>query len=288
MSLNYHLMHPGGDSAPGDPNVAFFLDGVYHMHYILSHPWRGIESFSFIHITSHDMLHWTWQQTKLQPAFTGHGMFSGTGFITDDGRPAAIYAATATDPNRSYIAIAKNNDLSEWDKPYLVKPKGGPGGIDMTLGGDPDCFRVGNYYYAYSADENVRLCKSTDLENWTYVGGFLKHEMPGVAAGEDLSCANMYRFGDEWMILCISHSMGCRYYLGDWDVEKERFVPSFHGRMNWRSPGQSVTNPIYRNFFAPETLLTPDGRRVMWAWLCSLDERIDKKTVTTHPSPTSI
>ena len=28
--LNYHLMHPGGDSAPGDPNVAFYLDGVYH------------------------------------------------------------------------------------------------------------------------------------------------------------------------------------------------------------------------------------------------------------------
>ena len=23
--LNYHLMHPGGDSQPGDPNVAFFL-----------------------------------------------------------------------------------------------------------------------------------------------------------------------------------------------------------------------------------------------------------------------
>ena len=48
MSLNYHLMHPGGDSAPGDPNVAFFLDGVYHMHYILRHPWRGQVSYSFI------------------------------------------------------------------------------------------------------------------------------------------------------------------------------------------------------------------------------------------------
>jgi hypothetical protein len=25
MSLNYHLMHPGGDSGPGDPNAAFYL-----------------------------------------------------------------------------------------------------------------------------------------------------------------------------------------------------------------------------------------------------------------------
>ena len=50
--LNIHLMHPGGPSAPGDPNAAFYLDGLYHMHYILKHP-RGKEhSFSFIHVLS--------------------------------------------------------------------------------------------------------------------------------------------------------------------------------------------------------------------------------------------
>ena len=59
MTLNYHLMHPGGDSSPGDPNAAFCLDGVYHLHYILKHPWKDGYSFSFVHITSPDMLHWT-------------------------------------------------------------------------------------------------------------------------------------------------------------------------------------------------------------------------------------
>ena len=92
MTLNYHLMHPGGDSGPGDPNAAFYLDGVYHLHYILAHPWKDERSYSFIHVTSTDMLHWTWQTTKLQPSFTSHGMFSGTGFITKEGKPAAIYA----------------------------------------------------------------------------------------------------------------------------------------------------------------------------------------------------
>jgi hypothetical protein len=38
MILNYHLMHPGGESSPGDPNAAFYLDGLYHLHYILAHP----------------------------------------------------------------------------------------------------------------------------------------------------------------------------------------------------------------------------------------------------------
>ena len=31
-ALNFHLMHPGGDSKPGDPNAAFYLDGTYHLH----------------------------------------------------------------------------------------------------------------------------------------------------------------------------------------------------------------------------------------------------------------
>ena len=67
MVLNYHLMHPGGESLPGDPNAAFYVDGVYHLHYILAHPWKEKKSFSFFHVTSPDMLHWTWQATKLQP-----------------------------------------------------------------------------------------------------------------------------------------------------------------------------------------------------------------------------
>jgi len=85
MALNYHLMHPGEDSLPGDPNAAFCLDGMYHMHYIVAHPWQDKKSYSFVHVTSPDMLHWTWQPTKPQPAFTGHGMYSGTGFATKEG-----------------------------------------------------------------------------------------------------------------------------------------------------------------------------------------------------------
>ncbi len=287
MTLNYHLMHPGGDSGPGDPNAAFCLDGVYHLHYILAHPWKDGQSFSFIHVTSTDMLHWTWQTTKLQPAFTGHGMFSGTGFITKEGKPAAIYAGLS-DPRHTYIALARDNDLASWEKPYPVQPKGGPDGKDMALLADPDCFRIGDTYYAYSAPDGVLLCKSTDLINWTYVGPFLQHEMPDVAIGEDISCANFFQLGDKWMLLCISHFMGCRYYLGDWDAETEQFVPQIHGRMNWRRPGQSLTEPVYRDFFAPESVLTPDGRRVMWSWLTTLDPAINQKTIQSLPRELSL
>lgn len=117
-TLSFHLMHPGGPSAPGDPNAAFYLDGVYHLHYILQHPWNGAQSYSFVHLTSRDMLHWEWQSTKLQPSFTGHGMFSGTGFITKDGTPAVIYHGQNSGANQ--IAVAKDRALSAWEKPYPV------------------------------------------------------------------------------------------------------------------------------------------------------------------------
>lgn len=291
LALHYHLMHPGGDSAPGDPNAAFYLDGVYHLHYILRHPWQTTEgqgktSFSFVHVTSPDMLQWTWQTIKLQPAFTGHGMFSGTGFLTKEGRPAVIYHGQASGHNQ--IAIAKDRELSAWEKPYPVEPKLADGSEPEMYHWDPDCFLIDNTYYAISGGPNPPLIKSTDLKTWTVVGDFMRHEMPDVAIGEDISCPNFFPLGDKWMLLCISHPFGCRYYLGEWDADTEQFVPERHGRMNWRRPEQSIYETNYRDFFAPESVLTPDGRRVMWAWLTTLHEAINLKSIQSLPRELSL
>lgn len=290
LTLNFHLMHPGGDSIPGDPNAAFHLDGVYHLHYILGHPWKDGHSFSFIHVTSPDMLHWTWQPTRLQPSFTGHGMFSGTGFLTPDGRPAVIYHGEGS--GRNQIAIARDRCLSAWEKPYAVEVHAADGGAAVIARHwDPDCFVVGDTYYAISGGLEQPLFTSTDLRNWTLVGAFMSHDLPDVMIGEDISCPNFFRLGDKWMLLCISHALGCRYYLGDWDAEREQFVPQTHGRMNWRRDGQPVYGCGRRtDFFAPESVLTPDGRRVMWAWLHSAgpDAALRSKTVQSLPRELSL
>jgi sucrose-6-phosphate hydrolase SacC (GH32 family) len=297
LALNIHLMHPGGDSGPGDPNAAFYLDGVYHLHYILSHPWSGEESekrpswqgdnsFSFVHVTSPDMLHWTWQPTKLQPDFTGHGMFSGTGFITFGGNPAIIYHGQGS--GRNHIVIARDRELSAWEKPYPVEVRN-PDGTEAKISHwDPDCFIIGDTYYGISGGQNPPVFKSKDLKNWTYVGDFLSHDMPDVAYGEDISCPNFFKLGNKWMLLCISHPMGCRYYLGDWDAEAEQFIPQSHVRMNWRREGQDPVRGVFRDFFAPESVLTPDGRRVMWAWLTTVDDALRKKTIQSLPRELSL
>lgn len=93
------------------------------------------------------------------------------------------------------------------------------------------------------------------------------------------------------MLLCISHALGCRYYIGDWDAEAQQFVPQKHGRMNWRRDEQPVFGLFQRtDFFAPESVLTPDGRRVMWAWLTSAgsDGTLLKKTIQSLPRELSL
>jgi beta-fructofuranosidase len=252
----FHLLHPGpGHAMPGDPNCAFYWKGVYHLHYIYNSGGCG-----FAHLSSTDLVHWKWHRTTLTQKTTGHGMFSGTGFITKEGTPAIIYHGQGT--NKNQIALAEDDDLEEWSQPVAMdirEPDGQPSTVRQW---DPDCWLSGDTYYAISGGSPPHLMKSKDLKTWANLGRLFHDQMPAAALNvskdEDVSCANMFKIGNKWMLLCISHPLGCRYYLGDFKDEK--FLPDFHSMMSWNG----------NNFFAPESVLTKDGRRVMWAWLLNL------------------
>jgi sucrose-6-phosphate hydrolase SacC (GH32 family) len=253
--LTFHLAHPGpGEAMPGDPNCAFFWKGRYHLHYIYAHN----DGFAFAHLSSADLVHWKWHPTTLTPSQTGHGMFSGTGFITKEGRPAIIYHGQGS--GRNQIAIAEDDALEKWGAPFPVEPRISAGQDASKIAHwDPDAWLEGDTYYALSggspgSGKPPTLFKSPDLKSWDYLGLFLAHDMPDVRSDEDISCPNFFKIGSKRMLLCISHTLGCRYYLGEW--KNEKFVPDFHARMNWHA----------LDFFAPESVLTSDGRRVMWAW----------------------
>jgi len=254
--LTYHLLHPGpGGAMPGDPNCAFYWKGVYHLHYIYNHK----DGFAFAHVSSKDLVHWKWHPTTLFPRFTGHGMFSGTGFITKEGRPAIIYHGQGS--GRNQLAFALDDPLEKWTKPVPIIPKDASGEEPKFNNWDPDCWLNGDTYYALSGGGNPSLMKSSDLKDWTFMGPLLSDDYPaniGMPKGEDISCANMFKIGNKWMLLCISHGLGCRYYLGDFKDEK--YLPEFQAMMSWNG----------NNYFAPESVLTKDGRRVMWAWLLNL------------------
>jgi beta-fructofuranosidase len=93
------------------------------------------------------------------------------------------------------------------------------------------------------------------------MGDLLAHSVGDVDINEDVSCADMFKIGDKYMLLCISHRLGCRYYLGQW--KNEQFYPEFHEQMSW----------VDNSFFAPESLLDDKGRRIMWSWIFDSREK---------------
>lgn len=252
--LTFHLAHPGpGNAYPGDPNCVFDYKGRYHLHYI----YRNRTGFVFAHVSSDDMVRWKWHPTVLAPPTTGHGMFSGTGFFTTAGKPAIIYHGQGS--GRNWIQYPLDDQFNSWSDPEAVLPKSPDGKMAKIRHWDPDCWLNGKTYYALSGGGNPPLMKSTDLKNWTHLGDLLHKDYPakklGIGRKEDISCANMFKIGNKWMLLCISHRLGCRYYLGEFKDEK--YLPESHAMMSF---GGNM-------FFAPESMLTRDGRRVMWAWL---------------------
>jgi sucrose-6-phosphate hydrolase SacC (GH32 family) len=259
--LTYHLAHPGPDKAyPADPNCAIFYKGRYHLHYIYQD-----KGHSFAHVSSKDMVHWQWHPTVLTPLKTGHGMFSGTAFLTKEGKPAIIYHGQGS--GRNQIAFALDDDLNEWSETIAVEPRTAGGEPAKMRHWDPDCWLMDGTYYALGGGKEPTLAKSSDLKEWAFLGELLHPDFPkdlGVSKDEDISCANVFRIGGKWMLLCISHGLGARYYLGDF--KNEKFLPDHHAMLNWAR----------WDFFAPESLLTPDGRRVMWAWCTPLINGMQK------------
>src|SRR5689334_11190125 len=91
----FHLAHPSAaGEEPYDTNGIFFWAGRYHLHYVYPNKEDGL---AWAHVSSPDLVHWTWHPTVLTQSITGNQIFSGAGFVTKEGRPAAVYGSSDPD-----------------------------------------------------------------------------------------------------------------------------------------------------------------------------------------------
>jgi sucrose-6-phosphate hydrolase SacC (GH32 family) len=244
----YHFVIPEGQAMPFDPNGAIHWKGRYHLFYIFQDK-RG---HNWGHVSSTDLFHWRHHPTGLTS-----GMFSGNCFINKEGCPTMCYHQVG---QGNAMAVALDDDLNEWKKlesnPITPKTQPGDPNHDKYRSWDPYGWLENDTYYAIFGGERPAIAKAPSLAGeWKYVGDLMANTVPGVSINEDVSCADFFKLGDRRMLLCISHRLGCRYYLGDW--KGEQFHPTFHEKMSW----------VDNSFFAPESLLDDRGRRIMWAWI---------------------
>ena len=248
----YHFANPEGVAMPFDPNGAIYWKGRYHLFYIFQDSRSGQRADHWGHVSSADLFHWRHHPTGLLD-----GMYSGNCFINADGIPTICYHQKG---EGNAMAVALDDDLNEWRKldtnPITPTTSEGDEHHERYRSWDPFGWLEGDTYYAIFGGRRPGIAKSSSLDGeWRYVGDLFAHGVEGVSLDEDVSCPDLFRLGDKHVLLCISHRLGCRYYVGMW--KNEQFHPESHAMMSW----------VDHAFFAPESLLDHRGRRIMWAWI---------------------
>jgi len=272
----YHIVAPEGVHAPFDPNGALYWRGRYHLMYIV----KLQEGFAWAHVSSHDLVHWRQHPLALEPGDCDDGIFSGGAFVDREGRPTLVYWGLG---ERSGICLARARDekLDLWEKipenPVIPQCDNGVGWApngELVGVADPSAVwqRDGRYYlltgnllvlrderldasHPMRQGDRTYLWVSDDLVHWEYLHPFYESRREWTQSDEDDMCPDFFPLGDRHMLLFISHNRGCQYYLGRYVAD--RFTAEAHGRMTWAD----------RDYFAPESLLDGQGRRIMWAWV---------------------
>ncbi len=120
---------------------------------------------------------------------------------------------------------------------------------------DPCGWIEGDTYYAVFGGKKNTVWKSSDLHNWEMCGPFLAEAFPGIDIFEDISCPDFFQMGNKWVMVCISHRLGARYYVGEW--KNEQLHPEYHEMMSFCD----------NEFFAPESYTDDRGRRILFSWV---------------------
>lgn len=249
----YHFVNPEGQAMPFDPNGNVFWRGRHHMGYIYQE--RGVHFWG--HVSSLDLLHWRHHRPALFPTDDSpeNGIFSGNGFVDKDGS-RVIFLYHGTNAGNS-IATSGDANLDDWQKlpanPIIPNPEEGEEKPYRSW--DPCGWIEGDTYYGLFGGQRPAIFRAKQLDAWEYVGDLFAHGIEGVGIDEDVSCPDLFKMGDKWVLVCISHRLGCRYYVGDW--KNEQFYPEYHEMMTFAD----------NEYFAPESYTDGQGRRILFTWV---------------------
>jgi beta-fructofuranosidase len=257
-----------GMAVPYDANGCIYWKGKYHLMYIYQDPKRPHGGHCWGHLSSTDLVNWTFHPPALLSELSGTdvGIFSGNAFLNREGKPMLCWFGIN---GGVCVATAEDDDLIRWKKhprnPIIPMPKKGDKHFGKYTVWDPYLwYEYGQYWCLLGGNtlpnkkDTLYLCTSPDLVTWTPKHPFFEHkDLSWTVEGEDCSCPDFFKIGNKHALLCISHRVGSRVYLGRFDVKQEKFLPEQHIRMNW--PGGT--------FFAPESLLDNKGRRIFWGWV---------------------
>lgn len=250
-----------------DPNGPIFHKGYYHLFYQLD-PFsdRGGTKY-WGHVRSRDLAKWEHLPIAIAPSNDKgeESIWSGCCTVNGTGEPMIFYTSIA--PGKPAIdhaeqwAATSDDDLIAWRKspanPVLSEALHGDKKIYDWR--DPFIFRAGKKTFMVlgghlekkgGAAVNIYEAENPALTQWKYRG--VLFQIPGAPTAE---CPNFFKLGKQW-VLFVSPYGKVQYYVGDFDATTCRFTARTNGLLDYGP-----------NFYAPNTMLVSDGRRLVWGWV---------------------
>lgn len=264
MRQRYHFMAQTGWL--NDPNGLIYFRGKYHF-FFQHNPYNGFwDSMHWGHAVSDDMLHWEYLPLALAPSETydNHlrgGCFSGSA-IEHDGKLFLMFTGATNEGkgNEQTQCIAYSEDGIHFEKyagnPVLTAPEGVP----------TDCFRdpkvwkhEDTYYMVCGASRENKgqalLYRSKDMIHWTYFNVLAESRGEW---GYMWECPDFYPMGDKYVLTFSPMGAGEHtsvYLVGDFDYLTGKFCCHVSGEIDWGL-----------DYYAPQSFLAPDGRRIIVGW----------------------
>ena len=271
----WHVSPPQG--LLNDPNGFVFHNGQYHLFYQWSpHSCEHKDKY-WAHLVSKDMLDWQGQPIALTPSdwFDSHGVFSGHAVSHGDELMLFYTGNTRIGEQRdrhTTQCLAVSTDGVTFDKKGPVVATLPPQVTPHCR--DPKVFYHNNEWLmllgAQREDLRGRLAvyKSNNLHDWVH-HGLYGEEMGDF--GYMWECPDMFQLNGRWVALIGPQGIA--------STSPHHTVPHHNGYVDVElSDEQGITFSGFKNldhgfdFYAPQTLATPDGRRVLVGWMGLPDE----------------
>jgi len=251
----YHFVSP--ENSLNDPNGLCFWQDRWHLFYQGYPPEDPRQHWG--HAVSEDLIHWRDLPYAIYPD-PEYASFSGSALVEND-RVIVMYHGPRVG---NMVAVSSDPLLLNWEKVTgqavipMQKPDGPMLPYDVF---DPFIWNKDGMYYSLSAGtrrdgpggKKVRtnfLFRSEDLGNWEYLHPFVENDRYSLV-GDDGACPYFWPIGDKHILLLFSHISGGKYLLGDYDMNRDKFIVTAGGDFNFGSynPG---------GVHAPSA--TPDGK----------------------------
>ena len=258
-----------------DPNGFIQHNGVYHLFYQWNPLGCDHRNKCWGHWQSTDLLRWAHQPLALAPGacYDSHGCYSGSAVVAED-KITLIYTGNVKFPDGSrtaYQCLAQESERGEYRKlgPVLPLPDGYSGHVR-----DPKVWRHQNTWYMVLGARDLQdrgkvlLLRSSDLRGWQPLGEIAGSGLHDLGEfGYMWECPDLFSLEDADVLICCPQGLAPqperylnRYQAGYLLGKLDYLQPAFsHGEFRELDAGFE--------FYAPQTTLAEDGRRLLFGWM---------------------